>query len=153
MSKIVYSYYVLDVVHKGHLLMMKNSKALAGEGGQLVVGVLTDEACMEKKPKPIISFEERLQIAEAIRYVDVAIPQNEYSPYENIINIKPDILMESESHKEKDIDNMRKVVSTWGGKVIVLPYYPYQSSTDIKNKIKEGKDEKVVYDDGSSHST
>jgi len=55
--KIVYSYYVLDIVHKGHLLMMKNAKAIAGEDGKLIVGILTDEAVMEKKPKPTMPFE------------------------------------------------------------------------------------------------
>jgi len=33
--KLVYSYYVLDIVHKGHLLMMKNAKAIAMMGSQL----------------------------------------------------------------------------------------------------------------------
>ena len=51
--RIVYSYYVLDIVHRGHLLMMKNAKAIAGEDGKLIVGILTDEAAMEKKSKPI----------------------------------------------------------------------------------------------------
>ncbi|MCK5031334.1 MAG: adenylyltransferase/cytidyltransferase family protein, partial [Thermoplasmatales archaeon] len=58
---IVYSYYVLDLIHKGHLLMMKNSKSIAGKGGKLIVGILTDDAVMEKKPKrPILSFDERI---------------------------------------------------------------------------------------------
>ncbi len=47
--KLVYSYYVLDIVHKGHLLMMKNAKSIAGKDGKLIVGILTDEAVMEKK--------------------------------------------------------------------------------------------------------
>ena len=47
--KLVYSYYVLDIIHKGHLLMMKNAKAIAGEDGTLTLGILTDEAVMEKK--------------------------------------------------------------------------------------------------------
>jgi glycerol-3-phosphate cytidylyltransferase-like family protein len=47
--KLVYPYYVLDIVHRGHLLMMKNAKAIAGEDGKLIVASLTDEAVMEKK--------------------------------------------------------------------------------------------------------
>jgi len=39
--KLVYSYYVLDIVHKGHLLMMKNAKAMAGKDGKLIVGILS----------------------------------------------------------------------------------------------------------------
>lgn len=98
--KIVYSYYVLDIVHKGHLLMMKNAKAIAGEDGKLIVGILTDKAVMEKKPKPTMSFEERIELASAIKYVDVAVAQETYSPLPNVMKIKPDILMESTSHNK-----------------------------------------------------
>ena len=134
--KIVYSYYVLDIVHKGHLLMMKNAKAIAGEDGKLIVGILTDEAVMEKKPKPIISFEERIELASAIKYVDVAVAQETYSPLPNIMKIKPDILMESTSHDEEEIEKERKYMESIHGKVIVIPYFPSQSSTEIKNMIK-----------------
>jgi len=135
--KIVYSYYVLDIVHKGHLLMMKNAKVIAGEDGKLIIGILTDEAVMEKKPKPIISFEERIELASAIKYVDVVVAQKTYSPLPNIMKIKPDILMESTSHDEDDIQKAREYMKSINGKVIVLPYYPSQSSTEIKNKISE----------------
>jgi len=118
--------------------MMKNAKAIAGEDGTLVVGILTDKAIMEKKPKPAISFDERMSIAQAIRYADVVVPQEEYSPISNIKRIRPDILVESSSHSEKDIEEARKIMESMGGKVIVMPYYPSQSSTNIKNSIKEG---------------
>jgi glycerol-3-phosphate cytidylyltransferase-like family protein len=35
--KILYSYYVLDIVHRGHLALLENSKAIAGEDGKLIV--------------------------------------------------------------------------------------------------------------------
>ncbi len=136
--KIVYSYYVLDLIHKGHLLMMKNSKAIAGKDGKLIVGILTDEAVMEKKPKrPILSFDERIDIAESIKYVDAAVPQETYSPIPNVKRIRPDILMESGSHSEKEMAETRRIVESYGGRVVVMPYYPSQSSTNIKNKIKD----------------
>jgi len=135
--KIVYSYYVLDIVHKGHLIMMQNAKAIAGEDGKLIVGILTDEAVMEKKPRPILSFEDRIELASAIKYVDLAVAQETYSPLPNVLRIKPDVLMESTSHDESDIEEARKVMKSINGKVIVIPYYPCQNSTMIKNKIKE----------------
>ena len=135
--KVVYSYYVLDIVHSGHLLMMKNAKAIAGEGGKLIVGILTDEAVMEKKRKPVIPFEERIELAGAIKYVDAAVAQDTYSPLPNVKKIKPDILMESSSHDETAIEEARKVMADFDGKVIVLPYYPSRCSTDIKDQIKE----------------
>ena len=135
--KLVYSYYVLDIVHKGHLLMMKNSKAIAGEDGRLIVGILTDEAVMEKKPRPTLSFPERVALAEAIKHVDVVVAQETYSPLPNIMRIKPDILMESTSHTEEAIEEAREHMASIGGRVVVMPYYPSQSSSDIKNSIKE----------------
>jgi len=135
--KLVYSYYVLDIVHKGHLLMMKNAKAIAGKNGKLIVGILTDEAVMEKKPRTTLTFEERIELASAIKYVDVAVAQETYSPLPNVKKIKPDILMESTSHNEEAIEEAREVMESINGKVIVIPYFPSQSTTNIKNNIKE----------------
>lgn len=136
---IVYSYYVLDIVHSGHILMMKNAKILAGLEGKLIVGILTDEATMEKKSKPIISFEERMELASAIRYVDIVVAQDTYSPLPNVMRIKPDILMESSSHSKEAIQEAELTMRKINGKVIVLPYFPSQSSTAIKNLIKDNK--------------
>ena len=133
--KIVYSYYVLDLVHKGHLKMMENAKAIAGKDGKSIVGILTDEAVMELKSRPIISFDERFDLANAIKYVDLVVAQETYSPLPNVKKIKPDILMESTSHTNEAIEEAREVMESIGGEVMVIPYYPSQSSTSIKNKI------------------
>ncbi len=135
--RLVYSYYVLDIVHKGHLVMMQNAKAIAGQDGKSIVGILTDEAVMERKPKPTLSFEDRIELASAIKYVDLAVAQETYSPLPNVMKIKPDVLMESSSHTEEDIENARKVMESIDGKVIVIPYFPTHSSTKIKDKVKE----------------
>ena len=135
--KIVYSYYVLDIVHKGHLLMMQNAKAIAGEDGKSIVGILTDEAVMEKKAKPTLLFEDRIELAGVIKYADVVVAQETYSPLPNVIKIRPNILLESSSHTEEAIKQARKVMESINGKVIVIPYFPAQSSTKIKNRIKK----------------
>lgn len=117
--------------------MMINAKAIAGEEGKLIVGILTDEAVMEKKAKPIVPFEERIELARAIKYVDVVVGQDTYSPLPNVMKIKPDILMESSSHSEEDIEKAREYMKSINGKVIVMPYFPTQSSSNIKNKVKQ----------------
>jgi len=45
--------------------------------------------------------------------------------------------MESTSHDEEAIEKAREVMESINGKVIVIPYYPSQSSTEIKNKINQ----------------
>lgn len=133
--KLVYSYYVLDIVHRGHLSMMRNAKAVAGEDGKSIVGILTDKAVMEKKSKPILSFEERMELASALKFVDIVVAQETYSPLPNVMKIKPDILMESASHDETEIEKAREYMDSINGKVVVIPYYPSQSSSTIKNLI------------------
>ena len=133
---IVYAYFVLDIVHRGHLMMLKNSKAIAGPEGRLIVGIVSDEAVLEKKGKvPILDFSERLELANSIQYVDLVVGQKNYTPYENVKNIAPNILMESESHDEVQINKGRELMKELGGRVIVMPYFHNQSSTLIKSKI------------------
>ena len=133
---IVYAYFVLDIVHRGHLMMLKNSKAIAGPEGRLIVGIVSDEAVLEKKRKvPVLDFSERLELANSIQYVDLVVGQKNYTPYENVKNIAPNILMESESHDEAQINEGRRLMKELGGRVIVMPYFHDQSSTLIKSKI------------------
>jgi len=134
--RIVYCYVVCDILHIGHILYLENAKAM---GDLLIVGVLTDEAVMEKKPKPIFSFGERIKIIKSLKCVDLAIPQVSYSPIENITKLKPDILMESDSHSKKDLKKILKTCEKLGIRMVITPYYPEQNSTKLKNKIKNGK--------------
>jgi len=131
---IIYAYVCGDILHEGHLLALENAKAM---GDKLIVGVLTDNAIMEKKPAPVVPFTERIQLVRSLKCVDCAVPQENYSPLNNIINIKPDILMESVSHKGNNyLEDLGKVFK---GRIVMMPYYPEQSSTAIKNKIREMK--------------
>ena len=133
---IVYSYFVLDIVHRGHLIFLKNAKAIAGSEGRLIVGVVSDKAILEKKGSlPVLEYSERLELAQAIKYVDMVVGQDKYTPYENVRNIVPNILMESESHSADQINKSKKVMKELGGRVIVMPYFHDQSSSIIKAKI------------------
>jgi len=117
-------------------MMLKNAKAIAGPDGRLIIGIVSDEAVLAKKGKaPILDFSERLELASAIEFVDLVVGQQEYTPFTNVRNIAPNILMESESHDNAQIEEGRKLMAELGGSVIVLPYFQGQSSTSIKTKI------------------
>ncbi len=75
MSKIIgYTTGVFDLFHIGHLNILRNAKSQCDE---LIVGITTDELCMELKNKtPIIPFQERADIISALRVVDRVVPQN-----------------------------------------------------------------------------
>lgn len=74
MSKIIgYTTGVYDMFHIGHLNVIRRAKE---QCDYLIVGVSTDELVQKEKNKtPIIPYEERIAIVEAIRYVDKVVPQ------------------------------------------------------------------------------
>jgi len=122
-----YAYIVGDLLHIGHLLHLANCKGLCD---RLVVGVLTDEAAMEKKPRPVIPFDDRIHLVSQLKPVDAVVPQDTYSPLTNLLEIRPDILFECQSHEIKEYPE-------FDGRVMAMPYYPNQSSSAIKIKIRE----------------
>ena len=128
---LVYAYVCGDIIHIGHLLQLENGKAL---GDKLIVGVLSDRAVMTRKPKPTLPFSERLRLVQALKCVDMVVPQNQYSPEINIKAMDIDILMESQDHIGNDyLDQLEK---EFKGRIIYTPYFPGQSSTSIKQKIR-----------------
>ena len=88
----------------------------------------------------IITFSERLELAQAISYIDLVVAQEEYSPLVNVKLIKPTVLMESESHDEAQINEGRELMESLGGRVITMPYFKGQSSTLIKQKFVQNQE-------------
>lgn len=118
---------------------MRAAKAIAGKNGLSIVGILTDEAVMERKPCPTILFEERLDLAAAIRFNDVVVVQETYSPLPNLKLLYPDAVLESSSHNSGDIKKVKAFMHSIHGRVFVIPYYRIQSSTKIKALVRKSK--------------
>lgn len=68
-----YTTGVYDMFHVGHLNILENAKQ---QCDFLIVGISTDELVLQEKNKrPIIPFEDRMKIVQAIRFVDQVVPQ------------------------------------------------------------------------------
>ena len=75
MRKVI-TYGTFDLFHVGHLNILKRAKAL---GDYLIVVVSTDEFNWnEKRKKCYFSYEERKKLVEAVRYVDLVIPEENW---------------------------------------------------------------------------
>ena len=134
--KIGYTTGVFDMFHIGHLNIFKRAKE---QCEYLIVGVSTDEVVETYKHKrPVIPFEERIAIVEAIRYVDKVVPQTSMEKMEAYEALKFDALFHGSDWKgsemyEKIVADFEKI----GVDVVFLPHTDGISSTIIREKVNK----------------
>ena len=134
---------VWDFFHVGHLNILEKAKML---DARLIVGVLTDEATERYKNLPIIPFEERKRIIEALKITNRVITQNDTDPTEDFkkLRLKPDYIIHGD-----DWDHCpgEHYVKQYGGKVVFFPYTQEISTTKIRQRILESKPAKKKTDE------
>lgn len=125
-----YTSVIADLFHIGHLMHLRRCKTLCD---YLIVGVQTDVSATlppRHKPLPIIPYKERLEIIRALDCVDEVVRQESYYDFSLQKSLNVNIFFETTDHPESQIVEACKHIPT-----MVLPYYPNQSSTKIKDKI------------------
>ena len=134
--KTVYIAISADILHHGHINLIKK----ASEYGELIVGILTDEAVATFKRLPILNFEERSFIIENINGVKKVVPQTTLDYTENLKKFKPDYVFHGDDWKEGIQSRIRQnVINTleeWGGQLIEIPFTEDVSIDQINNIIK-----------------
>ena len=89
--KRVLTYGTFDLLHYGHIRLLKRAKAL---GDYLIVALSTDEFNESKGKKAYHDYETRKKMLEAIRYVDLVIPENSWEQKINDVKeYKADIVV------------------------------------------------------------
>lgn len=134
--KIGYTTGVFDLFHIGHLNILKRAKE---QCDYLIVGVSTDELVQDYKNKrPIIPFEERKQIVEAIRYVDKVIPQTSMNKYEAWKTEKFNVIFHGDDWKNSSLYKENEIkLKAEGVDFVYFEYTKGTSSTMIKQVLKE----------------
>lgn len=129
MKKVI-TYGTFDLLHYGHVNLLQRAKAL---GDYLIVAISTDEFNWNMKGKKCyFTYEERKRLVEAIRYVDLVIPEENWE------------------QKVTDVDEYKVdtfvIGDDWEGKfdflkekceVVYLPRTPEISTTQIKNDLNK----------------
>lgn len=129
-----YTSGVFDLFHVGHLNILKRARALCD---RLIVGVTIDELVGYKGAKAVIPFEQRIEIVQSIRYVDLAVPQDHLDKLVMWQKLKFDVMFigndwfDTERFKEYE-----KKLAGVGVKIIYLPYTEGVSTSDIKDKLE-----------------
>lgn len=125
-----------DLFHFGHLVALEKAKEIANNiGGKLIIGINTDELYKQYKQKePVIPYEYRKKIIEALKCVDEVIPAPDFSPLKILQELDVDVYIicdEWKGTKVKEINYMKSK----GGETIVLPYFPTLSTTQIRERL------------------
>ena len=128
MKKVI-TYGTFDLLHYGHINLLRRAKAL---GDYLIVALSTDEFNWnEKQKKCYFTYEQRKQLLESIRYVDLVIPEENWA-------------QKTSDVKEFRVDTF-VMGNDWEGKfdflkdyceVVYLERTPEISTTQIKTELK-----------------
>lgn len=134
--KLGYTTGVFDLFHIGHLNILKKSKE---QCEYLIVGVSTDELVQGYKKKlPIIPYEERIAIVEAIKYVDEVVPQTSMDKFTAWEKLKFDAIFHGDDWKgSKMYSEIERKFKDVGVEMVYFPYTKGTSSTILGEVLRK----------------
>lgn len=125
----VITYGTFDLLHYGHINILRRAKEL---GDYLIVGLSTDEFNLLKNKKSYFPYEYRKLMLEAIRYVDMVIPEETWEQKTHDARIhNVDVFVMGDDWKGK-FDFLREQ----GVEVVYLPRTQEVSTTQIKEELR-----------------
>ena len=135
-----YTTGVFDMFHIGHLNILKKAKE---QCDYLIVGVSTDEVVKTYKHKtPIICYEERKAIVEALKCVDEVVPQTSMNKLEAWEKLHYDVLFHGSDWKNSDMYNkIIEDLAQVGVEVKFLPHTEGVSSTMLSEVLQKLREE------------
>tara|TARA_Y100001970_G_scaffold168897_1_gene206531 strand:+ start:8573 stop:8980 length:408 start_codon:yes stop_codon:yes gene_type:complete len=131
-----YTTGVFDLFHIGHLNILKNASSICD---RLIVGVTTDEYCkIYKGNKPVIPYEHRFEIIKNIRFVDLAVPQENHNKMKAWEKYKFNIMIVGDDWKNtKEWNEHEKQFSEINVEIAYLPRTKNISSSSLRNIVKK----------------
>jgi len=135
MGKTVYLGMTADIIHPGLINIIKE----ASKHGDVLVGLLTDEAIAEHKRLPHMNYDQRKEVVENIKGVTKVVPQKEWSYVNNLREFKPEYMIHGDDWKQGSLSKIREdvfeVMKEWNGEVIEIPYTPGITSSSLNKDI------------------
>ena len=137
MAKKVYVGMSVDLIHEGHINIIKEAAKL----GTVTIGLLTDKAIASYKRLPYMPYENRKIIISEIKGVNNVIQQHTHSYKENLLDLKPDYVVHGNDWREGSQKEVRaeviNILKKWKGELIEIPYTKNISSSILNKNIKE----------------
>jgi rfaE bifunctional protein nucleotidyltransferase chain/domain len=129
---VVFTNGCYDILHPGHIRLLESARSL---GDILILALNTDASVQRLKgpTRPLVSQDERAELAAALEAVDAVTFFDEDTPRELIAGVLPDILIKGADWAHFIAG--REEVEAAGGKVLALPLEPGYSTTGILDEV------------------
>ena len=134
-GRVVFTNGVFDLLHPGHVDVLVGARR---EGDHLVVAINSDASVrrLGKGPdRPVRSEAERAYVLAAFGMVDAVVVFEEDTPLELVRHLRPDVLVKGGDYTVESMVGAADVVAG-GGKAVVIPLTPGQSTTSIIERLR-----------------
>ena len=134
-GQVVFTNGVFDLLHPGHVDVLLGARRC---GDALVVGLNSDASVrrLGKGPeRPVRSEAERAYVLAALAAVDAVVVFSQDTPLELVQRLQPDVIVKGGDYSPETIVGA-DVVRARGGRVVVIPLTPGQSTTSIIHKLR-----------------
>ena len=135
---VIFTNGVFDVLHAGHVNYLEQARAL---GGSLVVAINTDASAkrLGKGPdRPLNNELDRATVLAALEAANLVTWFDEDTPLELINELRPDVIVKGGDYDMRLLAET-KLVESYGGKAMALPFVKGYSTTALVSKIRAGK--------------
>ena len=138
----VYTGGSFDLFHSGHARFLERCRSLAGNDGEVIVSLNTDEFIKAYKGKGLVmNYEERKLVLESCRWVDSVVPNSGGADSSIAVDlVRPDLIVIGSDWARKDYYAQMNFDQDWlDERGIGLCYIPYTqgiSTTDIKTRMR-----------------
>src|SRR5687767_13808914 len=133
-GSVVFTNGVFDLLHPGHIDVLAHARS---QGDALIVGLNSDSSVRRLKgpERPVRSEAERAYVLAALRDVDAVVTFSEDTPLALIRRLRPNVLVKGGDYEPGGVVG-RDDVESWGGRVVIVPLRPGQSTTSIIEKLR-----------------
>lgn len=131
---VVFTNGVFDLLHPGHVDVLYGARQ---QGDHLLVGINSDESVSRLKgpTRPVRTAADRAYVLAALACVDAVVVFGEDTPLRLVQQVAPDVIVKGGDYAPETIVGADDVVAR-GGRVVVIPLTPGQSTTSIIEKLR-----------------
>lgn len=135
-QKIVYIAMSADLLHSGHFNIIKEGQEL----GEVIIGLLTDQAIASYKRVPLMDYDQRFEMINNIKGITRVIPQTTLDYRPNLLELRPDYVVHGSDWQhgiqKKTRQQVIDTLAEWGGALVEPQYTEGVSSTSLQMKLK-----------------